>query len=454
MDTIYAVASGLQRAGVTIIRVSGPAALLTYKNLTHRPVPPPRTAVFGSFRVPVADATDKNSGRGAPKTGAILDRGMVLFFETPSSFTGEDVIEYHLHGGMAVVKGFLEALSHMPECRLAAPGEFTRRAFENGKMDLTAAEAVADLINAETEAQRTQALEQLNGTLARFYENWAENLKKILAHQEADIEFPDEDMPAKVSEKLRPEIETLIKEIKHHLDDKRRGERLRSGALIAILGAPNAGKSSLLNALAQRDVAIVSEEAGTTRDIIEAHLDLGGYPVILADTAGLRETASKVEAEGINRARKLAGEADIRVVLFDGTAPAPDKDTLEVMDDEAIVVFTKSDLTKERDRHIAGKKTIWLSSTTGGGIDKLLAALTEKVSTLFAPRQGPSLTRERHRLALEETVKALERSLSATLPELAAEDLRLALRSLGAVTGTVHVEDLLDRIFKDFCIGK
>ena len=447
MDTIFAVASGLQRAGVSIIRVSGPAALLTYKNLTHRPVPPPRQAVFGSFRV--------------PETHVLLDRGMMLYFEKPNSFTGEDVVEYHIHGGPAVVRGFLDVLARQPECRLAAPGEFTRRAFENGKIDLTAAEAVADLIDAETEAQRVQALDQLGGGLARLYEGWAERLKKILAHQEADIEFPDEDMPAQVAEKLRPEIADLIKEIRRHLDDGHRGERLRNGVLIAILGAPNAGKSSLLNALVRRDVAIVSEEAGTTRDVIEAHLDLGGYPVILADTAGLRATESKIEAEGIRRARKLAGEADIKVVLFDGTQP-PDRETLGLVDAGTVVVLTKSD----KIRHAgfipasmdAATSAAWrflsLSSKTGEGMESLLKILTEKVSTLFAPRHGPSLTRERHRLALQETVTALERSLTAALPELAAEDLRLALRSLGAVTGTVHVEELLDRVFKDFCIGK
>jgi tRNA modification GTPase len=437
MDTIYAVASGLQRAGVSIIRVSGPTALLTYKNLTNRPVPPPRQAIFGSFRV--------------PETHALLDRGMVLFFEKPNSFTGEDVIEYHIHGGTAVVRGFLDVLSRQPECRLAAPGEFTRRAFENGKMDLTAAEAVADLVDAETEAQRVQALDQLGGGLARLYEGWAEKLKKILAHQEAEIEFPEEDMPKQVSEKLRPEITTLIKDMRQHLDDGHRGERLRNGVLIAILGAPNAGKSSLLNALARRDVAIVSEEAGTTRDVIEAHLDLGGYPVILADTAGLRATESKIEAEGIRRARKLADEADIKVLLFDSTQLA-DPETLTMIDTSTIVLMTKSDLPTAGASDFAG--AIKISAKTNDGLDALLKTLTAKVSTLFTPRNGPSLTRERHRLALEETVTSLERSLAATLPELAAEDLRLSLRSLGAITGTIHVEEILDRVFKDFCIGK
>jgi tRNA modification GTPase len=439
METIFALASGSQRAGVAIVRVSGPAALLTFKNLTARPVPPPRLASFGSFRT--------------PQTKKLLDRGMAIYFPGPASFTGEDIVEYHLHGGVAVIQGFLSALANQPGCRMAEPGEFTRRAFENGKMDLTAAEAVADLIDAETEAQRTQALDQLGGGLARLYQGWAETLKKVLAHQEADIEFPDEDMPTGISEGLKADISTLLAEMRAHLNDKRRGERLRNGLLIAILGAPNAGKSSLLNALAQRDAAIVSEEAGTTRDIIEVHLDLGGYPVILADTAGLRTAENKIEAEGIRRAQKLAGDADIKIILFDGTAVAPDAETLKMVDGNSIVVTTKSDLIKKTSSSL-GNESYSISSTTGSGLEIFLKALTEKVAALFGTRSGPSLTRERHRLALTEAAGALERCLQAKLPELAAEDLRLALRSLGSITGKVHVEQLLDAIFRDFCIGK
>jgi tRNA modification GTPase len=436
METIFAAASGTQRAGVAVIRVSGPSALLTYKNLTGRPKPSPRTAVFGSFRL--------------PETHEILDRGVAIYFESPSSFTGEDIVEYHLHGGIAVVQGFLAALSAQPGCRLAEPGEFTRRAFENGKIDLTAAEAVADLVNAETEAQRVQALDQLGGSLARLYGGWGESLKKILAHQEADIEFPEEDMPAQLAEKLKPEVKKILEEIRVHLDDGRRGERLRNGIHIAILGAPNAGKSSLLNALARRDVAIVSEEAGTTRDVIEAHLDLGGYPVILADTAGLRAAENKIEQEGVRRARQAAEAADIKILLFDGTLTEPDEETLKLADEKTIVVVTKADISAPT----WNKSWMRLSSATGAGIDGLLKTLTEKAAALFGTRDAPSLTRERHRLALERTAAALERSLAANLPELAAEDLRLALRHLGGITGKVHVEELLDAIFRDFCIGK
>ena len=438
MDTIFALASGSQRAGVAVIRVSGLAALQTYKNLTGKSAPPPRQAVAGGFH--------------EPGTKKMLDRGLAIYFQGPASFTGEDVVEYHVHGGVAVIHGFLSVLAKQPGCRLAEPGEFTRRAFENGKLDLTAAEAVADLIDAETEAQRMQALDQLGGGLARLYQGWAEGLKKILAHQEAEIEFPDEDMPAGIAESLKPEIQGLAKEIKEHLDDKRRGERLRNGVLIAILGAPNAGKSSLLNALARRDAAIVSEEAGTTRDIIEVHLDLGGYPVILADTAGLRAAESKIEAEGIRRAQKLAADADIKIVLFDGTSAAPDAETLKMVDENTLVALTKADLSPPLFHEKAG----WLrvSSATGAGLDVFLGVLTKKAAGLFGSRSGPSLTRERHRLALQETAAALGRCLQARLPELAAEDLRLALRSLGSITGKVQVEDLLDTIFRDFCIGK
>jgi tRNA modification GTPase len=380
-----------------------------------------------------------------PGTGKALDQAIVLYFKAPNSYTGEDLIEFQLHGGRAVVDGVLQALGKIPGCRMAEPGEFSKRAFENGKMDLTEAEAVADLIDAETEAQRLLALDQLGGALAQLYEGWAETLSGILAHQEADIEFPEDDLPRGLSGALRPNIATLQKELRAHLDDGRRGERLRDGLMIAILGAPNAGKSSLLNALSRRDAAIVSEEAGTTRDIIEVHLDLGGYPVTLADTAGLRATDNKIEAEGIRRAERLADKADLKLALFDAAQPQ-DAETLKQLDDRTITIFTKSDLAKGQGLSV--------SATTGEGIDALLKTLTERIGALFKTRAGPVPTRARHRAALEETATALERCLEAVLPELAAEDLRLALRSLGRITGRVHVEEILDKIFRDFCIGK
>lgn len=433
-ETIFAVASGTQRAGVAVVRVSGAEALHTYQILTKRASLTPRHATVAQFR--------------DPETQKILDHGMAIYFAAPASFTGEDVVEYHLHGGIAVVQGFLNTLAKIDGGRMAEHGEFTRRAFENEKLDLTAAEAIADLIDAETEAQKMQALDQLGGGLAKIYNGWAAQLKKLLAHQEADIEFPEDDMPEGIADQLRPEIEMLLQNIRTHLNDGRRGERLRNGILIAIVGAPNAGKSSLLNALAGREAAIVSATAGTTRDVIEVHLDLGGYPVILADTAGLRDAENSIEAEGIARARKTAADADLKLVLFDATLPH-DSETVQMVDDTSIVVLTKADKVT-----VPQSNTLSISSTTGAGFEALLKTLTERVAAAFGTKSQPSLTRARHRLALEETVATLERSLHAPLPELGAEDLRLALRSLGKITGRVHVEDLLDSIFKDFCIGK
>lgn len=435
-DTIFALASGSKRAGIAVIRVSGPAATATFEKLTGKAAPAPRQVAYAILR----------------DQGKTLDHGIAIYFRGPSSYTGDDVMEYHVHGGAAVIQGVLSALGKISGCRMAEPGEFTRRAFENGKIDLTAAEAVADLIAAETEAQRMLALDQLGGSLAQLYTGWAARLTRVLAHQEADIEFPDDDMPSGVAQSLVPEIESIAAEIAVHLDDHRRGERLRDGVTVAIIGAPNAGKSSLLNALAGRDAAIVSDEAGTTRDVIEVHLDLGGFPVILADTAGLRTTENKIEAEGISRAQKRAQEADIRIVLFDGTAAAPDAASMQWVDAHAIPVLTKADLFTRKPQW--GEDFHALSSTTSQGIDAFLATLTTKIAVSFTARSGPSLTRARHRAALNETLESLRRALGAPLPELAAEDLRMALRYLGSITGKVHVEDLLDRIFRDFCIGK
>lgn len=431
METIFALASGSVRAAIAVVRVSGPQALACFRALSWKTDIPPR-------QVQIHDLSD-------PETGKAIDRAITLYFKAPVSYTGEDLVEFQLHGGRAVVDGLLQALGKIPGCRMAEPGEFSKRAFENGKMDLTEAEAVADLIDAETEAQRLQALDQLGGALAQLYEGWAESLSGILAHQEADIEFPEEDLPKGLGATLRPGIEHLRKELRAHLDDGRRGERLRDGLLIAILGAPNAGKSSLLNALSRRDAAIVSEEAGTTRDIIEVHLDLGGYPVILADTAGLRTTDNKIEAEGIRRAERLAEKADLKLALFDA-GKEQDAETLKQVDDRTLTIFTKADLSRG-----AG---LSVSAATGEGLDLLLKLLTDKISEIFKTRAGPVPTRARHRAALEEAAAALERCLQADLPELAAEDLRLGLRALGRITGRVHVEDILDKIFRDFCIGK
>lgn len=430
--TIFALSTAPGVGAIAMVRLSGPHALAALRTLSGKDEFPPRMAVHTVLS----------------HQGKKLDDIVAIYYAAPNSFTGEDVVELMLHGGRATTEAVLSALSEMDHLRLAAPGEFTRRAFEHGKMDLTQAEAVADLIHAETTLQREQALTQLGGALSGLYHGWAERLTKLLAYGEAEIDFPDEDLPDDINERLRPDLESLIDEIETHLADGHRGERLRSGVQIAIIGAPNAGKSTLLNALAQRDVAIVTEIAGTTRDVIEVHLDLNGYPVTLLDTAGLRATDDVVEAEGIRRARERAANADLKLCLFD-SRKEPDAATHAMVDENTIVVLTKNDLAQ------SGIKGIDIAASTGKGIDELLAEITRRLADIFyAPRDVPSLTRARHRDALIECLASLERATIASSAELIAEDMRLALRALGRITGRVDVEDLLDKIFKDFCIGK
>lgn len=446
-DTIYALSSAPGKGGVAVIRVSGPKALKSLELLTQKALPPVRKGVTRTLSNPVSRET--------------IDHALVITFAAPQSFTGEDVVEYHVHGGLAVTDSLLLALSGIEGFRLAAPGEFTRRAFENGRLDLTEAEAIADLIDAETRYQKDQALQQAGGMLSRLYEGWREDLVKTLAYVEAVIDFPDEDVPDDEIQKALPKIQMLIDKITRHLDDKRRGERLRNGLKIVIIGAPNAGKSSLLNILARRDAAIVSDIAGTTRDVIDIHLDLGGYPVILSDTAGLRpedlgrSDQEKIEGEGIKRALQKAREADLKLLLFDGSKlPELHKETLDLIDENALVLVNKVDLTKEKNAMINSRKPLYLSAKTEAGISEFLEILTQKVSEMIGKADQPSLTRARHRERLEDTKKALQNALELKLPELTAEDLRQAAFSLGQITGRVDVEDLLDVIFKDFCIGK
>ncbi len=441
-DTIFALSSGLGPAGVAVIRVSGPRAGRALGEMTGRDLPPPRRASRVAF--------------SNPATGEALDDGLALWFPGPASVTGEDVAEIHIHGGRAVIAAVIDALAAQPGLRAAEPGEFTRRAFENGKLDLTAAEGLADLVNAETEAQRRQARRQLEGELGRLYEAWRERLLSTLAHFEADLDFPDEDLPGGIAERLHHNILGLIDEISQHLDDNRRGERLREGFYIAIIGPPNVGKSSLLNRLARRDAAIVSATAGTTRDVIEVHLDLAGYPVILADTAGLREGAEAIEGEGVRRARARAANADLKLVLLDASAwPEVDPTVDDLVDADSVVIINKADLsTPAPPLRVAERPALPVSVLTGEGLDGLLKALEREVAARLADSGAVALTRVRHRAALEACVAALRRSLTGALPELAAEDVRLAARSLGRITGRVDVEDVLDVIFRDFCIGK
>jgi tRNA modification GTPase len=389
-----------------------------------------------------------------PDSGDELDDGLALWFPGPHSVTGEDVAELHLHGSRAVLAAVMAALSRQG-LRLAEPGEFTRRAFLNAKLDLTQAEAVADLAAAETEAQRRQALRQLDGALGAVYRGWSERLLRLLAYLEAAIDFPDEDLPPEIQAEVAEGTAGLAAEIAGHLADGHRGERLRDGIAVAIVGPPNAGKSSLLNQLARREAAITSPIAGTTRDIIEVAIDLAGYPVVLADTAGLRDSADVIEQEGLRRALNRAEEAELRLFVFDATQPDDAGGAVAWPGPDTLLVANKIDLAAHRDGTpaVGISGAIPVSALTGAGLPALIAALASRIAETY-DAAAPVLTRARHREALETALAALQRSLDVGLPELRAEDLRLAWRSLGRITGRVDVEDLLDVIFRDFCLGK
>jgi tRNA modification GTPase len=433
-DTIFALSSAPGRAGVAVIRVCGPQARHCIIALAGGPMIVPRVATLRRLR---------------DEAGQAIDQALILWFPGPASFSGEDMAEFHVHGGRAVVARILAALS--VRCRPAEPGEFTRRAVENGKLDLTQAEALADLIDAETEAQRGQALRQYGGSLALLYEGWRERLIQSLAWSEAGIDFSDEELPDDLSTRLRAAMLEIYKEIQMHINDSRRGEIVRDGLFLTVIGAPNAGKSSLVNALARRDVAIVAESAGTTRDIIEVKLDLGGFAVIVADTAGLRETADMVENEGVRRALARAEASDLVLLLLDGSAAEPMKGLRpDIAERAALTVWNKADLPAPGPR-----SGLNLSLKTGEGLDALLAAISAKVAEkLDVSREALVLTRARHRHALEQALAALDRALNTGEAELFAEDLRLAVRAIGRITGRVDVEELLDVVFRDFCIGK
>lgn len=446
------------RAGVAVVRASGPHAHTGARALIGEGVqlPSPRVAATRILWAPDHVASKREK----------IDHAMIVIFKGPHSFTGEDCVEYHIHGGVVIIKTLLDALARQQHHRMAEPGEFTRRAFENGKMDLTEAEAVADLIHAETEVQQRQALMQMEGGLSRLYDGWKNRLAHILAMMEADLDFSDQDLPDDLLLKIKPDVSDVLAEMTTHLNDNRRGELLRDGIKLVILGAPNAGKSSLINLLAQRDVAIVSPHAGTTRDVIDVHLNLNGYPVILSDTAGLRpgelgdEAHDVIERVGIERALNRARDADLKIILFDGTQAVLDQASLDLWDDSSLIVINKCDIANMDEHQKLWEQTklparfIAISVKDNLNIDGLLAELTKLISTKIGLTETPSLTRARHRESLEHARSYLMRSMTAPLPELAAEDLRLSIRYLGRITGHVDVEDLLDMIFRDFCIGK
>lgn len=426
---------------MAVLRVSGPQAAAASLALTGRPPPAPRRAALRRLK--------------DPSTGEVIDETLVLWFPGPHSETGEDLLEIQHHGGPAVLAALLEVLQGLPGFRLASPGEFSRRAFLNGKLDLTAAEGLADLIEADTRAQARQAMRQLEGELGRLYADWRERLLTALALIEAEIDFAaEEEVPEAMLGRIAPELCALAGAMAGHLADGHRGERLRQGLTVAVVGAPNVGKSSLVNLLARRDVAIVTAIPGTTRDVIEVPLDLGGVPVVLLDTAGLREAADPVEAEGIARARRRAATADLVLHLADASDPGT-WDAGEVGAASLVRVMNKIDLA---DVGTLSEGAIGISCRTGAGIPELLARLQATAHPMTAAGAAPLLTRQRHR----EAVTAAHAALLAAVAEaestaelaLAAENLRVAARSIGEITGAVGVEAVLDRIFATFCIGK
>jgi tRNA modification GTPase len=451
-STIFALSSGRPPAAIAVVRVSGPRAGVALEKLIGR-LPEPRKAALARVR--------------DPASGEIIDEALALWFPAPHSETGEDVAELQLHGGQAVIAAVLDALATIEGCRPAEAGEFTRRAFENGRLDLTAVEGLADLIAAETQAQRRLAFRQLKGLIGDRAEAWRRRLIEALALVEARIDFSDEaDVPEDLLGPALHAAQQLRDEIGGVLADGRRGERLRDGLVVAIAGPPNAGKSTLLNRLARREAAIVSPYAGTTRDIIEVHLDLDGYPVTLLDTAGIRDSTEPVEQEGVRRARERAAAADLVLWVIDPSAGglAANGYPENLANAETWLVQNKIDLPDASSRVKTGKRdnneakfTLSISALTGQGFDALSAALSAFAKTYFASTEATVITRARHRHALEETVAALDRAVvrdDANGEELIAEDLRAAATTLGRLTGRVDVEDILDVIFRDFCIGK
>ena len=435
-DTIFALSTAPGRAGVAVMRISGPGADAALTALTRAALPSPREAVV----------------RRLFHGYALLDEAMVLRLPGPRSFTGEDVVEIMPHGSPAVVEAVAEALLSAG-LRQAEPGEFTRRAFLNGRMDLLEVEGLADLIDSETEAQRVQALRQMGGGLSARAEAWKESLLDALAQVEGEIDFPDEhDVPDRLSQDAGPGLKALAKDLEDTLDKAERGERVREGLRVAVIGAPNAGKSSFINWLAGREAAIVSDIPGTTRDVVEVSLVLSGLPVRVADTAGLRETDDVVEAEGVRRARLSADEADIRILLIDGSEPKPDGQ--EALRDGDLVLVNKSDLGGQPPALPQRSFSISLYDKTG--LEDVMDWLVSEVSRRYAPTRDPGLTRARHKSCVSRANESLDRAIRNLdiAPELAGEDLRRALLAIEELSGRADMDAVLDRVFSRFCIGK
>ena len=442
--TIYALSTGPGISGIAVIRVSGKNTAEVIKKLTGSKLPVPRVATLKKF--------NKNGGK------ELIDEGVIIWFPAPNSYTGENLAEFHVHGSRAVINAMHSAISKIKNCRLAEPGEFTKRAFQNGKINLLKAESIADLISSETEIQRKQALKIMSGKSADKFNSWREKLLKILSHVEAKIDFPDEGLPKKIITEVQKTSNTVLTEIKKTLDDQNVGERIREGFKIAIIGPPNSGKSSLLNYLSKRDAAIVSEIAGTTRDVIETHLNLDGYPVIVSDTAGIRSSKNEIEKKGIKIALKRAGDADLRLIIVSAKNVDFTGVLKGLLTKNAILVVNKSDLIKGKlNSKFKKYENVLISIKKDSNLNKLITKIKSKLKNKFTTAEDILITRERHRQNLKNCAQHLEKfqkKKSAQDFDKAAEDLRLATRHLGMIVGKVDVEELLGSIFNDFCIGK
>ncbi|ACR47408.1 tRNA modification GTPase TrmE [Rickettsia peacockii str. Rustic] len=445
METIFAQSSAFGKAGVAVFRISGPKSLEVLQLLTGRKDFKSRLMYYQQITV--------------PETKELIDNVMVVYFKSPGSFTGEDVVEIHTHGSKAISIMLTNALLNIAGIRLAEAGEFTKRAFLNNKFDLTAAEGIADLINAETIMQHKQAIRQASGKLEALYNNWRSQLLKIISLLEAYIDFPDEDIPDTVLNEVTNTHTILVNTISEYLNDNRKGELLRSGLKLAIIGPPNVGKSSLLNFLMQRDIAIVSNIAGTTRDIIEGHLDIGGYPIILQDTAGIREESSDIiEQEGIKRAINSAKTADIKIIMFDAEKldSSINEDIINLIDENTIIIINKIDLIEaSKIFSIENKyKCLRVSVKNNIALSSILKNIENIAENMAGFTEIPYITNQRHRNYLQQALSHLTAfSLDNDLV-LATEDIRMTVRCIGAITGVINVEEILGEIFKNFCIGK
>ncbi len=442
--TIYALSSGPGISGVAIIRISGFETSKVIKSLTSKEIPVPRMATLRKIN--------------NINTSELIDEGIILWFPGPQSYTGEDMAEIHIHGGKAVVLAVQNEIAKHKNCRLAEPGEFTKLAFQNGKINLLKAESIADLISAETEIQRLQAIKIMKGKSSNKFNELRDKLLKILSIVEAKIDFPEEDLPEENLKKIKQDSSNVLSEINKILNDQKVGEIIREGFKIAIVGPTNAGKSSLLNNLSNREVAIVSEIAGTTRDVVEAHLNIDGYPVIISDTAGIRDSKDEIEKKGIRLSLKKAENADLKLVVVDAKNIDLSGFLNDLLKNNAILVVNKSDLLKEKlDPKILKLNHVLLSLKNNSNIDELISKIKNSLKNKFITEEDILITRERHRQHLMQCVDHLKNFSDKNVKkdfDKAAEDLRLATRHLGMIVGKVDVEEILGSIFNDFCIGK